>query len=287
MKAAIPLLVGFLLAGCVSPQAPEEVAPSSQPPVEESPEVFAPGWPSLADARIRPGIQIGTSSNPLSAVRPISQCTANFLFRSLDNRSLYLGTAAHCVDDLAVGDSYPLLRGAASATVAYVSFHTMKEIGETDRVARDDNDFALLRIDDEHRLLAHPAMLHYGGPVALADSSSVGNGERVRFYGNSDLRQDADPLSPHSGCVVNSNPWAIEFASPYPGIFGDSGSGALAADGAALGVVITLRVGSGGTSNALMRLDAALGYAREHAGVEVELVTWESLSELALPEWPC
>jgi hypothetical protein len=48
-----------------------------------------PGWPSMDEAEIRPGIKVGKAGAGLNAG------TGNFVFSSPDNRTLYLGWVAH------------------------------------------------------------------------------------------------------------------------------------------------------------------------------------------------
>src|SRR5688572_554190 len=67
-------------------------------------------WPNLASATIRPGVQVSSSAG---------QCTSNFLFRSPDNATLYLGTASHCVDGLKVGDNVQIDGASKPGKVAY------------------------------------------------------------------------------------------------------------------------------------------------------------------------
>jgi len=68
-----------------------------------------------------------------------------------------------------------------------------------------------------------------------------------------------------------------------PGIPGDSGSGVMTADGAALGDVITVELAPEPASNNAANLAATLPYANDYLGYEVELVTWPMQDEGQLP----
>jgi hypothetical protein len=161
------LLVAPALAGCLQiPDSLDTAREGGRSGGAGAPGGAAPAaeWPALADAPLRPGVQI---------VSPTGQCTSNFVFTSVDNRSVYFGLAAHCVDGLDMGTPMEIDNGRATGTLAYSSWATMDEVEEADAMAREYNDFALVRVDDEHRALVHPAMRHFGGPVALADTSQV------------------------------------------------------------------------------------------------------------------
>lgn len=247
----------------------------AQPMPSGSPSRVAPGWPAIDAATVRPGVQI---------VSPTGQCTSNFVYTSPDNATLYLGLAAHCVDGMAIGDPVEIADGAATGTLAYSSWMTMEEIGEESKEAREFNDFALVAVDDDSRNLVHPAVRHFGGPVALAASSAVATGDKVLTYGNSGIRQGVDPSGWHEGYVLeHANPWTTEVYTVTPGVPGDSGSGVLDADGRALGVLVTIAILPTTGSNGVTSLDLALAYALEHAGIDARLATWELLDGGVLP----
>lgn len=302
------LALAAVLAGCVGVEEPAALTPggagpddpsggSSTPPAPSGGAGQGPGrtpapssppagqddgagaeaaaqWPALEDAVIRPGVQVYSETG---------QCTANFVYASPDNATLFLGLAAHCVEGLPLGA--PLdVAGAATGTLAYSSWATMDAVNETNGDAREYNDFALVRLPDDARGLVHPAMRHFGGPTALADSSTVETGQKVITYGNSGLRLETEPLSWHEGYVLmRGNDWTTTVYTATPGIPGDSGSGVLLGDGRALGVLVTITIAPTTGSNGVTHLDAALAYAREHAGLDVRLATWELLDAGALP----
>lgn len=236
-----------------------------------------PGWPPLEEATIRPGVTFPS-------------CTTSFLFRSPDNRTLYLGTAAHCVDDRRMDEQVELAGGTATAYLAYSSW----------RVSGDGafegenwyNDFALLRIAPADRGKVHPAVHHWGGPTGVADPP--GAGEIVRTYGDSSFREapGLDRLDPREGVVVSST--ENQTRAYLGGIPGDSGSPVLTTEGAAVGVVSTLnrawadhlRDHPPPGSNSVSNLGYALDYLHEHTDLQVELVPWEPLSSATVPDDP-
>lgn len=265
------LTLAVVVAGCLDVDDPDRSSPPGDDGAE-APSADAE-WPALEDAPLRPGVQI---------VSPTGQCTSNFVF--VDDASVYFGLAAHCVEGMQLGEGVQIDGTRATGTLAYSSWLTMAEVEETDASALEYNDFALVRVDNDYRALVHPAMRHFGGPVSLASSSDVATGDKVLTYGNSGIRQQVDPLSWHEGAVVaRPDPWTTTVLTATPGIPGDSGSGALTADGRALGVVVTLTVAPLAGTNGVTSLDLALDYAREKAGVDVQLATWELLDAGLVP----
>lgn len=320
-KIAIVAALVLLFAGCIdgADAGDDSSAPIQDPPNEPAPEPpsprqastnstessapqYAPGWPALENATIRPAG--GAVKGPLlGAVDPVeATCTSNFLFRSPDNRTLYLGTAAHCVapsgDVVSVGinedpcifrESLPLgspvfIEGASQpGTLAYASWLTMSETGEDDEDTCRGNDFALIEIAEEDRYRVHPAILHYGGPTRLANSTEVQIDDRVLSYGRSVFHGDVQELEQREGYVTDKDrgEWRVVARMAAPAVPGDSGSPVIDSSGEALGVLVTL---TGSASNGVATLDRTLAYASEHAGLDVELVTWELLEEGTLPD---
>jgi hypothetical protein len=271
--------LALALAGCIGAEDVEDIGSSSnddtdQPPNPDEPEPtveedreFGP-WPALEEAKIRPGTNIVSGA-----------CTSNFLFRTPDNRTLFLGTAAHCVDDKAIGDDVQVADGVATGQLAYSSFHAMNDTG--DDIA--GNDFALVALPDSARATIHPAMITFGGPTGIA--TDVVQGDKLLAHGNSSLRPDAVPdrAGPREGYVTHHDEWTTGMYFEGPGIPGDSGSGVMTADGAALGDVITVELAPEPASNNAANLAATLPYANDYLGYEVELVTWPMQDEGQLP----
>lgn len=241
-------------------------------------------WGEPGDQSIRPGIPLLIGDG--------AGCTANFVFRGTGSRAgtLYLGTAAHCVDDDTGAPVYHAETGEEFGRVAYSSF---KELGIESQPCpvivscSDDNnnDFALIEIDEEHRDDVHPAMLHFGGPTGLVPYEDVDVGDKVLTYGNSPLRPGPGHEDRHEGYVLGKeDPSTVLVYTVTPGIFGDSGSGGMLGDGRALGVVVTIHPVPPG-QNGVSALSSALDFAAT-VGWDVELQTSELRNPGLLPALP-
>lgn len=223
-----------------------------------------PPWPPvLKDASVRPGIPHETDD---------AQCTTNFVFRDLTTRTLYMGTAAHCVDHVSIGDTSTI--GTITATVAWSSFEAPSPVSSA--------DFALLEIPaaDEHKV--HPAVLGFGGPTALADITAIGTFDKVITFGNSGLRPGPQALDKHEGYVTGTSHWYTSVYTVTPAIFGDSGSGIMTADGAAIGAASTIEIRPVTGRNHFSNIPPVIDWLNDH-GWDLELQTWELLDEGVLP----
>lgn len=268
MKGLLPLallLLPLALAGCATRAEPLEQG------IAAGSDVAAPqpDWASLDEATIRPGVAIRTAER---------ECPSNFMFLRPDNTSVYLGTTAYCLRDAPVGSVVTVGGPENLAIVAYSSWVTMEENGETDPDAREYNDFAVVRLDASTRPRAHPAMLQTGGPTAAADPEAVAMGDRVRAYTNATA-----PLLPqtawHEAVVTGRvGDWALLAHAAPPGTPGTLGGGVVTPDGRALGVLVNLGVAPNPGSNGVARLDTLIAYAKEHARLEMDLATWELLA---------
>lgn len=278
-----------------SPAGRANNSSTSQPPQPGStaqpappPASAARQWPELASAKVRPGVQTFYGGN---------QCTSNFVYTSPDNETVYLGSAAHCFGPGAkLGDPVGI-QGGATGVLAYSSWLTMASDGgdpttganptcekEPERAICVYNDFALIRLDDASEGLVHPAMRHYGGPTALAASPEAQVGDKVLTYGHSGLRMGLDASNRHEGYVIGKpHAWSTTTYTATQGVPGDSGSGVLLGDGRALGILVTVTLYPTTGSNGVTSLDLALQYAREKAGVDARLATWELLTPGVLP----
>lgn len=234
----------------------------------------ASGWAPASQAQITPGVQTDTAGG---------QCTSNFVFTS--GSDVFIGQAAHCTGTGAATEtdgcdaqSLPLgtpvgVSGATQpGTLAYSSWLTMQQVGETDPDACAYNDFALVRIDPADVGRVNPSVPRFGGPVGLGGPSATG--DVVYSYGNSSLRLGIRQLSPKQGIVVETvgNGWSRTVYTATPGIPGDSGSGFLDANGAAIGTLSTLAVLPTPLSNGVADLGRELAYARAHGLAELQLV---------------
>jgi hypothetical protein len=167
-----------------------------------------PGWPSMDEAEIRPGIKVGKAGAGLNAG------TGNFVFSSPDNRTLYLGWVARGVDGLEPGDEVPLPNAGVTARLVHCSWGAIEETVTCPMVdysqertqnatthPRFVNDFALLRLPAEVRSTVHPAVPVHGGPTGIANPPKQ-NTELVAF-GNTPFRhtgrQHVNPLDAMHG----------------------------------------------------------------------------------------
>jgi hypothetical protein len=229
----------------------------------------ASAWAPAAQAPIKPGVQTDTAGG---------QCTANFIYTS--GSDVFIGQAAHCAGtggatetDGCDAGSQPLgtpvtVTGATRpGTLAYSSWIAMQERGETDPDVCAYNDFALVRLDPADVGRVNPSVPGFGGPVGIGAPSAAG--DTVYSYGNSSLRFGITKLSPKQGVVVETvgNGWSRTVYTVTPGIPGDSGSGFLDADGAAIGTLSTLAIAPTPLSNGIGDLERELRYANDHGGL--------------------
>jgi hypothetical protein len=237
--------------------------------------VAAPVWtsPTQADA--------GTISPGALMISPIDEesanaCTAAFAFAG--GGKTYLGYAAHCASTGASTDlsgcqeqTLPLGttvriegRGGASGTgrLAYNSWTTMKERGETNQSLCLYNDFALVQLDAASAAALDPSVPILGGPTAL-DTDGTAAGEQVFSY------------QPNNGGTVVKEGRAVSDSgggrahrvdTVPPGRPGDSGSGYLDGNGRAFGVLSTQFLDGTGT-NGVTDLAMALSYANSYGGI--------------------
>jgi hypothetical protein len=228
-----------------------------------------------ADAPIRPGVQTITGGG---------QCTANFVFT--DGTDVYLGQAAHCsglgaatatdgcdqaADPLPIGTPVEIIGFDGTSYVgelAYSSWNTMLDGGETDDDTCAYNDFALVRVDPGDHDQVNPSLPYWGGPDGTR-TTATSFGENVYTYGNSGLRGGISTLSPKSGTSLGSDPngWTHTIYTATPGIPGDSGSAVVDGNGAGLGILVTVAVAPLAGSNGVTDLDMALAYANANGGL--------------------
>lgn len=223
------------------------------------------------DIDVHPGVM--TRTGPEGA-----QCTANFVFT--DGSATYLGQAAHCAGigsstdvDGCEADSLPLgtpveVEGAtAPGRLAYSSWLSMQERGETDPDTCLFNDFALVELAPDDAARTSPAVPFYGSPTGVADG--VATGGVVYGYGNSSLRQGVRALRPKTGTSAGTagGGWTHTVITVPPGVPGDSGSGYLTADGRALGVLSTLNLAPAPGTNGISDLRKMLDYANGPGGL--------------------
>ncbi|GAA1132491.1 hypothetical protein [Nocardioides aquiterrae] len=239
-------------------------------------------WAPADRAAIHPGTMMYTKG---------AQCTANFVYTDRA-RHVYVGYAAHCAGKGAATDTdgcatkslplgtkvsfreggNPADEGTRVGTgrLVYSSWLAMQELGTTDAITCAYNDLALVRVAARDVASVNPSVPFWGGPTGI-DTDGTAAGDRLYTYGNSSLRGGVEPLSPHTGVGLGDDPadggWSHPLYSATPGIPGDSGSGFLADDGTAVGVLSTIGLAPLPASNYIGDLAKELAFARAHAGL--------------------
>lgn len=201
-------------------------------------------------------------------------CTASFVFTG--GGATYLGYAAHCAASgpsmglsgcreptLPLGTTVVIRDRSGSSSsgrLAYSSWATMQQRGETDESLCYLNDFALVELDPAASV--DPTVPVLGGPTAL-DTDGVVSGEPVFSYqpnnGGTVVKQGRSVGESGGGRAHNVT------TSP-PGRPGDSGSGYLDGDGRAFGVLSTQFL-DGTAANGVTDLGRALAYANRYGGI--------------------
>ena len=245
-----------------------------------APATAAPTWAPADSAEITPGVQMYTDG---------AQCTGNFVFTD-GAGNVYVGYAAHCAgtgaatdtngcdaESLPLGTRVSFVRGGSlvsggtevgQGTLAYSSWRTMQQRGESDENTCAYNDFALVKVDADDVAKVNPSVPFWGGPVGL-NTAGTSTGETVYSYGNSSLRGGIEALSPKQGTSLGAEAdgWSHPVYTVTPGVPGDSGSGFLDAEGNALGTLSTLALAPLAGSNGVGDLSHELAYAQQHGGI--------------------
>jgi hypothetical protein len=265
------------LAGAVSVAASAAVVAAL---TTAAPASAAPTWAPADTAEITPGVQMYTDG---------AQCTGNFVYTDGAGNT-YVGYAAHCAglgaatdtngcdaESLPLGTRVTFARGGSlvsegtevgQGTLAYSSWLTMQQRGETDENACAYNDLALVKVDAEDVSKVNPSVPFWGGPVALNTDESAA-GETVYSFGNSSLRGGVEALSPKQGTSLGADGegWTHPVYTVSPGVPGDSGSAFLDSEGNALGTLSTLAIAPLAGSNGVSDLERELGYAQQYGGI--------------------
>jgi hypothetical protein len=234
--------------------------------------LLAPATPGFAAApTISPGVLMTTQLD----ARTAAECTADFVFTGAD--ATYLGFAAHCAggtNEMGVsGCEEPTVPlgtavtighggGPPSGRLAYSSWHTRQQRGETDPALCTYNDFALVQLDPAVVGEVDPSVPVFGGPTGL-DSDGAQRGEAVYTY-----QPNNGPPAAKQGTSVGDAGGGLthRVVTDPPGNPGDSGSGYLDADGRAFGVLST-QFQDAQHSNGVTDLAQALAYADRYGGL--------------------
>jgi hypothetical protein len=231
-----------------------------------------PTWAPADTATIHPGVQTSTEW---------AQCTANFVFFDANN-DVYIGQAAHCAGTggatetngceagtLPLGTPVTVDGADMPGELVYSSWVAMQDpsVNESDPNTCDYNDFALIKLNPIDYDLINPSVPIWGGPTSLG--ATTGLGDKVYSYGNSSLRFGISATSPKEGYSLgqSADGWTHQVYTATPGIPGDSGSGFLSADGAALGTLSTVALAPFPASNGVSDLANEFEYAVAHSGI--------------------
>lgn len=234
-------------------------------------------WPAKDEASIRPGVLLDADG---------TRCTVGFIVSDADNTTLYATTASHCVGGMSIGDPVSLGGIEDAATIAYCSWGTIEGTNgscpDEDEAPSDeeDNDLAILRIDDDHRDEVHPAVLRWGGPTAVADVP-VPFGTHVLTYGASSFRFST--LDGREGYVTTSDEETTTAYFATSSVLGDSGSPVITSDGTAVGHISTVVLAPQAGANGIVNLQPTLAFAADATGVDYELKIWEVVDDGTLP----
>ncbi len=236
--------------------------------------IAAPTFAPAADADVRPGSMTFTDG---------AQCTSNFVFFDAAN-DLYIGQAAHCAGtdgstatngcdagSRPIGTAVEIEGASQPGTLAYSSWLTMQENGETNQNTCDFNDFALVKIDPADYDEVNPTIPFFGGPTGLVGATQAG--DTVYSYGNSSLRFGAEPLKPKEGKSLGQSGggWNHQVYTVTPGIPGDSGSAFIDAQGRAFGTLSTVQLAPAAGSNGVSDLSRELAYMESNTALDVTL----------------
>jgi hypothetical protein len=270
---AVAAMVAAAVLGLAWPTV-AVAAPSG--PAPDTPAVHQSALTGTAAAQaagtITPGVLMLSPIDENSA----NACTAAFVFSG--GGKTYLGYAAHCAGaGTAMGLSGCRERSLPMGTtvliedkngtrsngrLAYSSWATMQQRGESDQSLCLLNDFALVQVDPGAVGSVDPTVPILGGPTAL-DSNGMTAGEPVFSYqpnNGGTVVKEGDVVSEGTGGRshrVLTNP---------PGRPGDSGSGYLDGNGRAFGV-LSVQFLDGSGANGVTDLAMALSYANRYGGI--------------------
>lgn len=248
-----------------------------------------PDWAPAGEASIYPGRQVRTGG----------QCTSNFIFIEVAEeddgtgtgttvevlRDVLIGMAAHCAGTdgntatdgciagtRELGSEVKIDGASRPGTLAYSSWVAMQDGGDRPAGACRGNDFALVSVDPADWAEINPSLPFWGGPVGVGDATVTG--ESNYSFGNSGLRLGIETLSPKQGvtAAMTNDGWTHVVYAVSPGVPGDSGSGTLDSDGAAIGVTSVIYLAPYAAGNGLTDVGKALAYARDHTGRDYRLV---------------
>ena len=227
------------------------------------PEPVAPG----TCPGVRPGAYV--ESEDLSGER--AGCSFNFVFngftRGVDPVALgrYIGTAGHCV--LVTEGQHSWSAGKGPRVFDSTGRHINRYVFAVQKGARD---FALIKLLPGVR--SNPRMCHWGGPTGIIAGPVEGTLE-LKHFGQGTGLGDTIPARTAIGQDLADRDEARAWGAV---VFGDSGSGIIAADGRALGVIVSMGAGytpGGSGTVGITRLSPQVDLAEQVLGLDFRLVT--------------
>lgn len=247
-----------------------------------------PEWAAAGEADIYPGRQVRTAGG---------QCTSNFIFLEVGTEvdvdgnevevleDVLIGMAAHCAGtdgntatngceagSRPLGTAVEIVGATQPGSLAYSSWLAMQNGGPTPSGACQGNDFALVSIHEDDWSTINPSLPFWGGPEGIGGPTDTG--EANYSFGNSGLRLGIETLSPKRGvtAAMRNDDWTHVVYAVSPGIPGDSGSGTLDSDGAAIGVTSVIYAAPFPAGNGLADVGKSLAYANAYTGNDYRLV---------------
>jgi hypothetical protein len=203
-------------------------------------------------------------------------CTQGFLLAGSDGAS-YVATAGHCI----LGDTVGERRWAAGTGPPALDA-TKTRIGEfAFAVLKDPMDIALVRLDPAAAAGASPQLCHFGGPTGI-NRDQTGSPTLLEHFGQG---IGVGALLPGRTAVALGMPDPDVVSALGLALPGDSGSPVVTSDGEAVGVLVSVGIGTGGLGLSgadvgdvfVTRLAPQLTHASTKTGVTYTLRTAPSL----------
>ncbi len=189
-----------------------------------------------------------------------SSCTLAFLVA--DPSGLYFMTAGHCIAEGSRVTS-PGVGEWGTGAFTHLTGESANGAGSP------GNDFALIHIDLDKYGDVNPKMCGWEGPTGIFQDKVTSGG--VRHYGYGILLGDTEFTRAREGFNLQYDGGDV-YRWTGTGVSGDSGSGVIAADGRALGVLTHLSISPATVgTNAGTHIDRGFALARE-AGFQLQLV---------------
>lgn len=187
---------------------------ASAAPVHGKKPAKTPKWGG-ADSPLRPGSSFD------------GKCTFNFVFYKPGTKGKapkgYIGTAAHCTDELGEVAAHP-------------------ELGEIGTVVYDSDledsgvDFSLIELEPGIIGQTNPEVLGWGGPTRSVTQEDLALGDRVNVYGYGVGLGATEQTRPRFGVLMTFT--EQEYQANMPAVNGDSGAPLIHDEtGAALGII--------------------------------------------------